>query len=72
VTAALTLTVAEVADVLRVSRSSVYDGVRRGDIPNVGVGSRVSIPRVWLEERFEAAGAPLPSKVVTVGSGVFT
>ena len=32
------LTVEETAAVLRIGRSSAYDGVRRGDIPSIRVG----------------------------------
>jgi excisionase family DNA binding protein len=56
------MTVAEVAELLGISRSSVYDGVNRGDIPHLRVGKRVIFPRVALVEwhRTCAGGVPLP------------
>lgn len=66
----LTLTVAEVATALNVSRDAVYDAVRREEIPNVGVGRTVRIPRVWLDERL--AGPKRAATVEIVGEGTFT
>jgi excisionase family DNA binding protein len=49
--APVTLTVAQVAVLLGVSRSAVYDAVRRGELRNVGLGRAVRIPRIDLEAR---------------------
>lgn len=43
------LTAAEVAGLLGVSRSAVYDAVRRGELRNVGLGRAVRIPRSDIE-----------------------
>lgn len=40
----------EVARLLGVSRSIVYDWIKAGTIPSVTVGSTVLVPRVSLEE----------------------
>ena len=45
----LTLTVAEVAAILRISKNSVYDAIHRGDIPVIRFGTRIVIPRLKLE-----------------------
>ncbi len=42
------LTVDEVAALFRVSRTSAYDAVRRGDIPSVPVGRRLRVPKAAL------------------------
>lgn len=60
----LTVSVPEAAEILGVSTTAVYDHVRAGDIPNVGLPGAVRIPRVWLERRFAAAGAPLDLETV--------
>ena len=49
------LTIAEVADYLRLSRQKVYTMAKTGAIPAVTFGRAVRIPRAkfikWLEER---------------------
>ncbi len=49
--ASLTLSADEAGAELGVSGWSIREGVRRGKIPNAGVGRRVRIPRAWVEER---------------------
>lgn len=44
----LTLTVDEAAALLRISRCSAYEAVRRGEIPSVRMGRRVLIPTARL------------------------
>lgn len=46
----LTLSVAEVAEALGVSRRTVYDMVADGRLRALNLGRRVVIPRVALEE----------------------
>ena len=45
----LALTVKETAEMLGLSRASVYQGVRTGEIPHVRIGKRILIPRRTLE-----------------------
>ena len=44
-----TLTVAEAAELLGVSRGLAYDLVRRGEIPSIRLGRRLLAPRRVLE-----------------------
>ncbi len=44
------LTVEEAAKILRISRNSAYEAVKRGDIPSVRIGRRVLVPRTSLEK----------------------
>lgn len=46
----LTLTVAEAAAEMHIATSTLYAMVKRGEVPNVGIG-RVLIPRIWVERR---------------------
>lgn len=46
---ALTLTVPEVAALLRISRSSAYGAVRSGQIPSLRFGRSIRVPRAALE-----------------------
>jgi len=43
------LSVDEAAKVLGISRALAYEGVRRGEIPSVRIGSRILIPRRGLD-----------------------
>ena len=52
-----TATAAEVAEALGCSPWSVYQAVKRGEIPNVGVGKNVRIPRSWLNARIHSSDA---------------
>ena len=49
------LTVDETARLLRISRVSAYQAVRRGEIPALRVGRRLLVPRVALEAMLAAA-----------------
>jgi excisionase family DNA binding protein len=49
----LVLTVPEVAKILRVSPGTVYNAVKRGDLPHINIGKRVIVPRVQLERWLE-------------------
>jgi excisionase family DNA binding protein len=44
------LTVDEAAKVLRVGRSTVYDAIKRGEVPCVRVGRRLLISRRVLDK----------------------
>jgi excisionase family DNA binding protein len=46
----LALSVPEAAELLGLSRSSVYAAVKRGDIPSVRVGGRVLVSMRALEQ----------------------
>jgi excisionase family DNA binding protein len=43
------LTVQETAQVMQLSRNSVYAAVLRGEIPHIKIGKRILIPRKALE-----------------------
>lgn len=62
-----TMTVAEVAALMGVSTGCIYDHVRCGDIPNVGYGKTVRIPRVWVERRFAELDCPIEMQIETSG-----
>jgi len=44
----LTLTADEVAEILGIGRSAVYESIRRGDLPALRFGRRVVVPRAAL------------------------
>ena len=44
----------EVAEYLKVSRSSVYQWIRRGDIPSKRIGSQIRVNRSVLEGLIES------------------
>ena len=46
----ITYSVAEVAELLGISRGSVYNYIRDGEIRSVTLGSRIVIPRRVIEE----------------------
>ena len=54
----LTVTVAEAADMVSVSRSTGYELVARGEWPSIKVGRSVRVPlnalRAWVEDRMES------------------
>jgi len=51
-----TLTVQETIQVLRLGRNSVYEGIRRGDIPAIRIGRRLVIPKTGIERLLSNAG----------------
>ena len=52
--AKLTLTVPEVAALLRISRGACYEAVRTGQIPSLRFGRLIRIPRHALEQLLNA------------------
>ena len=44
------MTVAEAAAALRVSRSSVYEMIHRGELPSIRIGTTIRIPRRAVDE----------------------
>ena len=56
------MTVTEVAQLLGLSRDSVYDGAGRGQIPCIRIGKRLIFPRAAILEwhRTAAGAVPLP------------
>lgn len=54
-----TVSASEAAERLGLGSSwGIYEGVRRGEIPNVGVGTRVRIPVRWINERLGIPDSP--------------
>ena len=51
------LTVEEAAVVLRLSRGTAYEAVRRGDIPTIRIGRRLLVPRARLMAMLGAGDA---------------
>ena len=51
----LVLTVTEAAKLLRLSKTTVYDQIRQGSIPNIRLGKRILIPRASLMRVLESA-----------------
>ena len=52
----LTLTVSQTANLLGLSRNSVYQGIFAGEIPHIKVGKRILVPRIALECLLNGAG----------------
>lgn len=53
----MVLTVKETAQILGLSRNSVYQGVLTGQIPCLKVGKRILVPRKALEELLASVGS---------------
>jgi excisionase family DNA binding protein len=68
----LTLTVAQAAKLLGISRNSAYEAAKRGQLPILKIGSRILVPRVALEEmltRSAAKAGTVPANVGAAGAG---
>lgn len=54
--------VREVARMLGVGKSTVYDAINRGDVPTVRFGRRTLVPRWFIDSRIaqRADGPPSP------------
>ena len=50
----LIVSVGDCAHLLGLSRSSCYEGIRRGEIPHLKIGRRILIPKVQLERLLQA------------------
>jgi len=53
----LVYSVPQVQQLLRISRSSVYEAIRRHELPVLKIGKRLLIPRAALEHIIAQAGA---------------
>lgn len=57
----MTISVREAAGHLGVSRNTVYDLIRSGDLPHLRIGTRIRIPtqplRDWIADRTEGSTA---------------
>ena len=49
----LTLSPVEVAKILGVGKNSVYESIRRDEIPTVGLGRTLRIPTAWVKARLD-------------------
>ena len=49
----LVLTVGETAKLLRISKTTVYDQIRQGTIPNIRMGKRILVPRAALMRKLD-------------------
>ena len=61
----LVLTVPEAADLLGICRNAAYEGVRRGEIPSIRIGTRLVVPRAAFEEMLKGGAATNPSDPAT-------
>lgn len=52
------LTVEECRRELRLGRSSIYEAIKRGEIPVIRFGRSIMIPRAALEKLLSEAGRP--------------
>ena len=53
----MTMTVAEAARRLHISRGMAFEAVHRGEIPSIRIGRRLLVPRAALERMLE--GKPM-------------
>lgn len=56
-TAPLVYRVPELAELLQISRASVYKGIMEGRIPVVRNGRSVRVPRWWVDEQIGGRAA---------------
>jgi excisionase family DNA binding protein len=63
-----TYTVAEVADIVGISRSTAYECVRRGEIPSRRFGRRIVVFHHELERMLGASGALTVQMDIEVGT----
>ena len=48
-----TLSPVEVAKILGIGKNAVYESVKRGEIPSVGLGRTIRIPTTWVQARLD-------------------
>lgn len=48
-----TLSPVEVAKILGIGKNAVYESVKRGEIPTVGLGRTIRIPTTWVKARLD-------------------
>ena len=48
-----TLSPVEVAKILGIGKNAVYESVKRGEIPSVGLGRTIRIPTTWVKARLD-------------------
>jgi excisionase family DNA binding protein len=48
-----TLSPVEVAKILGTGKNAVYESVKRGEIPTVGLGRTIRIPTTWVKARLD-------------------
>ena len=53
------MTVEEVAEVLKISRPSAYQAVKKGEIPVIRIGRRLIVPVSALDKMLENATTPV-------------
>ena len=53
----LVYTVAEVGEILGLTRNAAYDAAKRGDFPTIRIGRLIRIPKAALHAMIDAAGA---------------
>ena len=51
-----TYTVRELQEILGLSRNSVYEAIRRKDIPSLKIGRRIIVPALAIQQLLENAG----------------
>ena len=49
----LTRSPVEVAKILGIGKNAVYESVKRGEIPSVGLGRTIRIPTTWVKARLD-------------------
>jgi excisionase family DNA binding protein len=54
----MTFSVEEAGERLGLGRNSVYEAVKRGDIPSIRIGGRILVPRQALERLLDKASDP--------------
>jgi excisionase family DNA binding protein len=64
----LTLSVAEVAKLLQISRNLAYDAVRTGQIPSIRISGRILVSRARLMRLLDEGAAAFPRCKGTTGN----
>jgi excisionase family DNA binding protein len=48
----------EVAELLPLGRSAIYEGFRKGEIPCLKVGRRTLVPAWWIRQQLDGPATP--------------